>query len=260
MGIESILRFVVERFVLPPACLLWLGLIGLLFVMLRRDAQRYGRSFGLKLLGLAMLGLFVLSLPVTATLLARSLDRYPHLDLDDPTAGGMYRADAIVVLGAGYRTGGEEWGGDVVSPAGLDRLRYGAALHRRTGKPLLVTGYTAPTMVAAMEGDLSTPVRWTEDRSYTTWENAAYSAEILHAAGIRRVYLVTHFWHMPRSMIAFTRHGLDPIPAPMGFTAPARSTSLVERLLPATAPLAAANAIYHEWVGIVWYQIARRKA
>lgn len=256
---ESTLRFLTERFVLPPASLVWLGLLGVLLILLRGSKPRWGRRLGVQLVCLALVGLFVLSLPVTASLLARSLDRYPHLDVENLSAGGRAGAEAVVVLGAGYRTGGREWGGDVVSPAGLDRLRYGAELHRRTGKPVLVTGYTAPTMAAAMERDLSTPVRWTEDRSYTTWENAAYSAEILRRAGIERVYLVTHFWHMPRSMIAFTRHGLDPIPAPMGFAGPSHDTTLLERLLPASGPLAASNTIYHEWVGILWYQLAHRE-
>lgn len=250
---ESVLRFLVERFVLPPASLVWIGGLGALLVLVRGSKERFGGRLGLRLLLVAALGLFLLSLPLSARLLTRSLDRYPHLDLETPD-----RADAIVVLGAGYRTGGREWGGDVVSPAGLDRLRYGSELHRRTGVPLLVTGYTAPTMVAAMERDLSTPVRWTEDRSFTTWENAAYSAEILREAGIRRVYLVTHFWHMPRSMIAFTRHGLDPVPAPMGFSGPSPDHSWVDDVMPATGPLGVANLLYHEWVGILWYTLARR--
>ena len=44
------------------------------------------------------------------------------------------------MLSAGAYTGTIEYGGAPVSSTSLERLRYGARLHRLTGLPLLVTG------------------------------------------------------------------------------------------------------------------------
>jgi uncharacterized SAM-binding protein YcdF (DUF218 family) len=45
-----------------------------------------------------------------------------------------------------------------------------------------------------LQDDFQVPVRWEEGRSADTWQNAEFSARILHQAGISRVYLVTHSW------------------------------------------------------------------
>ena len=56
-----------------------------------------------------------------------------------------------------------------------------------------------------------------EDQSNTTQENALRSAEILKKDAIQSVYLVTHFWHMPRAKAVFEKQGLKVVDAPMGF-------------------------------------------
>lgn len=48
--------------------------------------------------------------------------------------------------------------------------------------------------------------------SLTTIENASYSAELLRAASIHRVSLVTCDWHMPRALVCFAACGLTPSP------------------------------------------------
>ena len=61
------------------------------------------------------------------------------------------------------------------------------------------------------------PLRWREDRSRDTRENAAASVRLLRAAGVRRIVLVTHAWHMPRALRAFQEADPDlPVsPAPV---------------------------------------------
>ncbi len=68
-----------------------------------------------------------------------------------------------------------------------------------------------------MARDFGVPVRWLEEESRTTWENAVYSARLLREAGIERVVLVTSAAHMPRSRWCFEQQGLEVIAAPSGF-------------------------------------------
>ena len=99
----------------------------------------------------------------------------------------------------------------------LDRLRTGAALHRRTDLPILVTGGTTQprtatvgvVMAESLRDDFRAPARWTEPKSDDTWENARFSAAILKAEGITSVYVVTHAWHMRRAVLAFQGHRPD---------------------------------------------------
>ncbi len=66
--------------------------------------------------------------------------------------------------------------GDSVSRRALERLRYGAYLHRLTGLPILVSGgapYGEPVseaelMQAALVSDFRVEVKWVEDKSANT--------------------------------------------------------------------------------------------
>lgn len=135
------------------------------------------------------------------------------------------RADAIVVLGSGRERGDPAWGADQPTGVGLERQRYAARLAKASGLPVLTTGglhYGTPPseaqlMAVSMEQDFGVAVRWKEERSRTTWENAQMSAEILLPQGIKRVVVVTQAWHMPRSVWSFEKAGFSVVPAPVGF-------------------------------------------
>jgi len=143
----------------------------------------------------------------------------------------------------------------------LERMRAGAALHRRTGLPILVSGGSflgssdtlAAMMARSLDQDFRTEVKWQEDRSEDTWQNAEFSAAILRSAGIARFYLVTQSWHMRRAMLAFRHFGLDPVPAPVRERrAPQWSWYLLE--VRASAWQASYFAL-HEWVGWAYYAL-----
>ncbi len=202
----------------------------------------------------ALLALVVLGIPLVATGLLNSLAPPPAAPGPQPGAIVILAADAIRV------------GGPVDLEPGLltlDRLRAGAALQRRTGLPVLVSGgafVQARTMLASMmasslQDDFQVPVRWEEDRSADTWENAEFSAAMLRQAGITRVYLVTHAWHMRRSLLAFRRFGLDPVPAPV--RPPYRPPFAWRQL--AVSAAAWLNSYYalHEMVGLAYYSVRR---
>jgi uncharacterized SAM-binding protein YcdF (DUF218 family) len=94
-------------------------------------------------------------------------------------------------------------------------------------------------------------VRWTEDASDNTWENAVETRKVLNQAGIRKIYLVTHAWHMRRSVLAFERAGFEVVPAPTAYTTRYR-TSLFS-FVPSAGALLDSRIFLHEGIGILWY-------
>jgi uncharacterized SAM-binding protein YcdF (DUF218 family) len=96
-------------------------------------------------------------------------------------------------------------------------------------------------------------VKWIEDRSRTTLENAQLSHRILSAAGVRTVYLVTHAWHMPRARLAFESEGFVVIPAATGYATRFRLTLL--DFLPDARALRDSSTFCREVIGIGWYRL-----
>ncbi|MDX8385985.1 MAG: YdcF family protein [Gallionella sp.] len=171
-------------------------------------------------------------------------------------------ADAIVILGGGTYFKAPEYNQqDTIGGATLLRLRYGAKLHRETGMPILVTGgkpvgnqlSEAQHMRSTLEQEFQVPVRWTEDTSDNTLENAQNSFSIFQKEGIKKVYLVTHAWHMPRSASVFRKAGLEVVEAPTSFTTRYRVDALA--FLPNAASLHSSKLFFHEAVGSIWYRI-----
>ena len=107
-------------------------------------------------------------------------------------------------------------------------------------------------MADALEESFGLRARWVEDASRNTHENAHLSAPILLGDGIRRVYLVTHFWHMPRAMAAVRASGLEPVAAPVGLAIPDEDWSA---FLPRPGALRLNQLFWHETVGRLWYRL-----
>ena len=242
---KRFLRSFVEVFVLPPAGPLWLALVGAGVLLTR------WKKVGRWMIAIALAVLYALSTQLVQSAIVSTVDHYPPL----PAGGeGWEPAEAIVVLGAGVQWGSREWDGDAPSSMAVARLRYTAEVRRQTGLPVLVTGYTGDGMKVVMERDFGIPVQWIEDRSYDTIENAEKTARILRREGIGKIYLVTHFWHMPRSVLAFEAVDVEVVPAPMGFVGERPGDGFFDRLRPRAGPLLVANLIFHEWIGLLWYR------
>lgn len=234
----------VADILLPPASLAVLAL--LLLVCGRRG----GVAAGFVLVLLIGLGL-----PIVATALLNSLTPPSSADAGSPPAAiVILSADAIRVDDPNALEPG---------PLTLDRTRAGAALARRTGLPVLVSGGELPeyhvTLAAMMaqsfREDFRLDTRWQESQSRDTWENAEFSAAILRKAGIQRIYLVTHDWHMRRSLLAFRHFGLDPVP----FSVRPPFTPLLSwrRFVPSPVAWFNSYIAIHEWVGLAYYATRR---
>lgn len=233
---------------IPPINLLAFAIIGA--VMSR---HRGGRV----VLFASLVGLVLFALPAVSgclmALLESGLEHSPA-PAQPPQAIVILSADQQRVItpdGIGWRVGGLT----------LEREAAGAVLARQTHLPILVTGGVirdhapplADQMAASMDKDFLSDVRWREVRSGDTWQNAVYSAAILRAQGIDRVYLVTHAWHMRRALIAFRRAGLVATPSVVQLDAvPDLQAS---SLLPSARGWHESYYAMHELIGWVWYAL-----
>ena len=234
----------------PPVNLLLLALAG--FCLSRRRAGRI-------LCGLGLAGLLLFALPITSSLLILAIENVAPAPA--AAAPGAAAPGAIIILGADVTRVGEAPSAVDVGGMSLERLRAGAALQHATGLPVLVSGGVIGTgqpplatlMAHSLESDFAVPVRWQEDASRDTWENARDSTAILRAAGIRSVFLVTHSWHMRRALIAFRRFGLQAMPAPVPFS-PSVPLDL-GAFIPRATAWSASYYVLHEWIGCLWYAL-----
>jgi uncharacterized SAM-binding protein YcdF (DUF218 family) len=204
---------------------------------------------------LALIVLYPLSTPFVADHLLGWLEPAYR----DPAADRS--GQAIVVLGGGTYFSAPEYGADTVRALVLARLRYAAHLHRALGKPVLASGGApegnpvpeAQLMRHVLQQDFRIAEVSTEELSRNTYENALRSSEILKSAGVKRIYLVTHAWHMLRARIAFENAGFTVIAAPTGFATRFKVTII--DFLPDARALQDSGVFFREVVGIGWYYL-----
>jgi uncharacterized SAM-binding protein YcdF (DUF218 family) len=189
--------------------------------------------------------LWLLSTPLVADALSRMVERYPPLDLRNVSG-----AQAIVILGGGgQRAFAPEYGGPAADPFLLERLSYGAFIARKTGLPILVTGFgvEAAAMRATLLRNFELAPRWVDGEAYDTFENARNSARLLAADGVHRVVLVTGAAHLWRAVHEFTDAGMEVVPAPVGMLA--TRIPGIRLFLPSPDGLQRACAAINELVG-----------
>jgi uncharacterized SAM-binding protein YcdF (DUF218 family) len=234
---------------LPPLSLVVLLAAGLV-------VQRRRPRLAMSLILLSTIALYALSTPWVGGLLQKTLEISRPLTPND-----LKTAGAIVVLGSGRRLDAVEYGSDTLNGRSLERLRYGAFLHRASGLPILVSGgkpgggtlAEARIMQRILQREYNISTVWIEDASLTTQENAHFSAALLKRQRVHRVVLVTHAWHLRRAVPLFEAQGLSVIPAGIQFSS-TRIDSLFD-LLPTTAGLRDSTFALHEWLGILWYKL-----
>jgi len=240
----------IATLLLPPLSLLLL--LGLGILLLYRS-HKLAKPVIFASLGL----LWIASTPLFAEGALHLLEAGTvPLDNQHPGAG------AIVILGGGTYFHAPEYAGqDTIIDQTLPRLRYGAKLHRADGTPILVTGgkplnndlSEAQQMRSSLLQDFHVPVRWTEDASDNTLENARNSFVILQKEGINKIYLVTQAWHMPRAAMAFRHVGFEVVEAPVAFTTRFQTDLLT--FLPRAESLRDSKFFVHEVIGLLWYGV-----
>jgi uncharacterized SAM-binding protein YcdF (DUF218 family) len=255
----DLVNLIPRDLILPPASLFVVIAIGLALWRRRPRAARI-------LAGGGLAALAVLSTPAGARLFVAPLERLTA-PLQAPERAG---AQAIVVLAAGRVQHAPEYDNrDIPDYVTLARLRYAAHLQRRTGLPVLVSGGNgssgvdpdpddrawtkADGMAAALREDFGVPVKWVEGRSRDTAENAAFSAAMLRADGVKRILLVTDAMHMPRARTAFERAGFDVVSAPTLFFS--RQPLPLHSWVPSPEGMRRSWYALYELIGIAWYRL-----
>ena len=216
------------------------------------------RRFGLALATAAVGCLYLTSLPVLAGLLMWSVE---VLADPGPALAPTAPHGAIIVLAADSQHSDVPGKSDAVGPLTLERLAAAAKEYRKLGLPILVSGgppdfqerSLAALMSKSLQEDFGVPVRWREDCSQNTFENAAFSAAMLRRAGIGSALVVAHPWDMARALWSFGAVGYPVAPLP---TQEGRSLSVsVAGFLPQVPALRDSYYALHELIGLAWYRV-----
>ena len=257
LGLEA-WKPVLAALLLPPVPFLLLTLVGARLLLPRRGLGWLLIVVSVILLWLcacsgAASGLAQILVPPPAAL---SFDRVRELRAEVAARKPV----AIVILGAGVEPFAPEYGVSSLQYPSLERLRYGLWLGRETGAPIAFSGGVgwaqtdaAPEARVAAKiaaEEFNRPIKWQEEDSRDTRENAARTLALLKPAGIDHIVLVTHGTHMPRALRAFAEAagtGVKIEPAPMGL-ARKLQTPILE-WLPSARGFAQMREVLREGIG-----------
>ncbi|PJE79176.1 hypothetical protein CI610_01871 [invertebrate metagenome] len=211
--------------------------------------------FSPKLIIVGFALLYILSTANGARLLIQPLEMfYSPINLNNQP-----EASAIVILGGGAPKYAQERQKLQPSLLTLERLQYGAWLYKQTGIPILTSGGgrhpESESMAITLESDFSVPVQWQEKQSLTTWQNALFTRESLSNIAHQPILLVTHAWHMPRSVYSFKKAGFNVIPAPLSYFKTAKPWYRLLNWIPTARSLQASAQALREYGGLIWYRI-----
>jgi len=254
LGIES-WKPVLTTLLLPPVPMLVLVLVGARLMFRRR------------LLAWLLILLGVVSLWLACTgAVSQSLVRWltkPPPALSEAALNELKRAPktAIVVLGGGRRSYAPEYGMSTLHSRSVERLRYGLWLSRETNLPVAFSGGVghgalggpseAEIAARVAEREFGRPLRWIEGESRDTRENALRSVALLKAQGIERIVLVTHDFHMRRSLLNFERaaagSSIAIVAAPLDLPNP--GPWRLDDWLPQHRSMEESRVAIHEWLG-----------
>lgn len=254
------LKPILTALALPPAGPLLLMAAGAVLAW-PHGAGRVRRRLGAGVMALSALALWLLSCHAVAVGLARHA--LPQVLPLEPTSLAQLRSQgvqAVVILGGGVLPSAPEYGQAQPSSATATRLRYGLHLAQRAQLPIGFAGgvgwaaagseqtASEAQVALAMARSQQQDIRWLDDQSRDTAENARFLRLTMQADGVRKIALVTHAWHMPRSIKHFKQAGFDVLPAPTGFVLP-RSRPLLE-WLPSAQGLMASRSVLREWLAL----------
>lgn len=162
-------------------------------------------------------------------------------------------ADAIFVLASGVGENGQP------GFAGYQRTFHGIGLYQQKRAPLIVfsssgafdarSGHhesewvASATTFAGLASDAFIILR----EGFTTRDEAAVGAALLHPRGIRKILLVTNGPHIRRGVRVFEKAGFEVLPAPV-------QTAESIRMFSETGVSRFSQAM-HEWIGLLLYRI-----
>lgn len=179
--------------------------------------------------------------------------------------------DGIIVLGGSVQTGTSAARGQPALNDNAERdIAFMALARRYPNAKLVFAGGTgtlaaAPTTEAAVARDIYVslgidPNRlMLEDKSRNTWENAAFSRDLVGPKPGEIWLLVTSARHMPRAVGAFRKAGWSVVPYPVDYRTSGRVS--VDLGFNLGVGLRGIDEAAHEWIGLaVYYALGRSTA
>ncbi len=221
------------------------------------------RRAGLGLIGLAAFWLVLCVWTSFGAMLVTPLEeRFPRPELPEQVAG-------IVVLGGGFEGGINLARGGYELNSGGDRYVEAAVLARRFPDARIVISGGSGALMLDGEDDASTALRLMEalgvarerllleGNSRNTYENAAFTRDMVSPAPGETWLLVTSAFHVPRSMALFRKAGFAVVPWPVDYRTSGQEgiglfvDNPVDSLQTATLGV-------REWIGLVAYWLTGR--
>lgn len=198
--------------------------------------------------------------PVGAVLLRVLEDRFPNPPHDMPEPAG------IIVLGGAMNEEISQARGEFSMSPAASRMTAGAALARRFPKARLVfTGGSAALRQSGSDEAQGARRLWLslgvpqermifEGKSRNTFENAAFTRDLLKPEAGEVWLLVTSAWHMPRSVGIFRRAGFTVTAYPTDYRTfgDGRDWHPTSHALDALQKL---DTAWHEWIGLAAYAL-----
>ena len=220
---------------------------------------RRWQFIGRRLVGLVVLFLLILTVaPFDALLIAPLEDRFPQVkELPADVSG-------LITLGGAVNQFSTKARGSISLTGDAERLTEFIALARRyPDLKLLYTGGSASitepfvkeTLVARQLFDALgvSPGRVIyEDQSRNTHENAVYTRRLIAPLPGEKWVLITSAFHMPRSVGAFRKVGMDVIPYPVSYMTYEGDYRFWRSPFSALRDLSIGT---HEWVGLIAYRL-----
>jgi uncharacterized SAM-binding protein YcdF (DUF218 family) len=237
-------------FLMPPMIFIASSLLGLVV------GWRWRRT-GFALAVFSMLLTYACSTPLVSSFLLALAAAEPM-----PRAGAAVEPQAIILVTADARWANSPTERDEPGPLTLERIVETARLYRALGLPVLVSGgidrrsgrSLAVMASAVLEQDFQVPVRWREERSTNTFENAAFSATILSRDGVSKALVVAQDWDMPRLLWSFDQSGIGAVPSPAGVPSSGISRVELEDFLPGYRGFQDSFYALHELLGLPYYR------
>jgi len=183
------------------------------------------------------------------------------LEIQVPGHSDLTGAEAIVVLSAGLHVGNGQGEPDTLDGLSLERLDAAVRLYHDLKLPVAVTGglmagahaSLGGLMKKELEQNFGVPVRWSEEESETTFENAVFTAKMLRSENISTVIVVTHGWHLPRTLWSFKHEGIRALPWSVERTT--TPSMFIGDFLPSVASLQNTFYALHEIIGLAYYRL-----
>lgn len=200
--------------------------------------------------------MWVLSIAPVSDKLLRGLE-------SDYTVPHNAKGDVIILLGGGvYGKAADLSGVGLPSGGALQRVVTAVRLYKKLGVPVIACsgqvfehGVAEAPILKRFLVDLGVPPGQVilEQNSRDTFENAKYARQIVERFGFKAPLLVTSGYHMRRSLVSFSKVGMEVTPVPAGLRTGGSQEYGWNNYLPGTYENV--SIAIKECLGIVFYRL-----